>query len=281
MAKRLTYEEDRITDGLDIFFWIFNRKSGFVATHWHRAIEINYVIDGEVNVYVNGENHSLHTGDLFLVDSYVPHSVTSPYGNRAILIQIPYSLLKKYIPDFENLSFSIYTKTSNPIEQTKIMQFIETIKKMEILFEIRPKGGNLRFNSLVFELLYQLYHNFSSPLSESDLRKKQKNFERISLIMDYTNEHFMNPISLDEISSVACLQKEYFCHFFKNQMGLTYLDYLNELRLSHIKEDLSSTDMPVKDILEKNGFTNYKLFRRLFYNKLKTTPTQYRKNLSN
>lgn len=60
-------------------------------------------------------------------------------------------------------------------------------------------------------------------------------------------------------------------------MGKTFLEYLNEIRLSHIYEDLVSTDLALKTILENNGFTNYKLFRQLFYNNFHTTPGEYRK----
>jgi AraC-like DNA-binding protein len=60
-------------------------------------------------------------------------------------------------------------------------------------------------------------------------------------------------------------------------MGITYTRYLNDLRLSKIRKDLIDTDLPVKDILEKHGFTNYKLFRRMFNDTFGCTPGQYRK----
>jgi hypothetical protein len=46
-TEQPVFETDRITDGFDIFFWVFNDASSFVATHWHTAIEIMYIIDGE------------------------------------------------------------------------------------------------------------------------------------------------------------------------------------------------------------------------------------------
>ena len=45
-TEQPVFETDRITDGFDIFFWVFNDASSFVATHWHTAIEIMYIIDG-------------------------------------------------------------------------------------------------------------------------------------------------------------------------------------------------------------------------------------------
>lgn len=275
-----SYENDKTNEDLEIFFWIFDNNYSFDAMHWHRALEINYILSGELTVFINGRSTALLPGDVFLVDSYIPHSTLSAHGNNGILIQLPYVLLKKYIPDFDNLSFSLDCHTADPIMKTKLIQLVEVIRQMEILFRFQPKGGSLRFNSLVFEMMYQLYHNFSSPISEADLRKRQKNFDRLKLIMDYTYEHFREDITTDDIAAVACLQKEYFCHFFKKNTGMTYLNFLNEMRLSHICQDMLSTDLPLNMILENNGFSNRKLFRKLFYDKFEMTPSEYRKNKS-
>lgn len=275
--RELIYENDRITDGLEIFFWVFNDASSFVPSHWHQAIEIMYIMEGEVDVTINTQETVLLPGDIFLIDSSVIHSTKSIRGNHAILIQLPYTLLRKYITDFDDLNFAFDCHSDNPILKTKIMQLIEVVREMQIIFEVNPKGGILRFNSLVFEMLYQLYHNFSTPIPATDLRKDEKHFSRLKLVMNYTNEHYNRPLTLDEIADVACFRKEYFCHFFKKNMGKTYLEYLNEIRLSHIYKDLVQTDLPLKTILENNGFTNYKLFRQLFYKNFHTTPGEYRR----
>ena len=60
-------------------------------------------------------------------------------------------------------------------------------------------------------------------------------------------------------------------------MGITFLEYQNEYRLSFIYRDLITTGDPVHVILERHGFTNYKLFRRMFLEHFGNTPTQIRK----
>jgi len=59
-------------------------------------------------------------------------------------------------------------------------------------------------------------------------------------------------------------------------MGVTYLQYLNEIRLSHIYQDLITTELPIQEILELHGFTNYKLFRKVFAQKFQMTPSEIR-----
>ncbi len=275
----LRHENDRITDGLDIFFWVFDDSSSYVATHWHSAIEVMYILEGEVDITVNGSTTELLPGDVFLVDSAIPHSTKSLNGNKAVLIQLPYPLLERYIPDLNSRRFELNCKSDNPIVKTKVLQLIEIIKQMQVVFEVKPEGEILRFNSLLFEFMFQIYHNFSEELSDTDSRKETKTFGRIQNILDYLDNNYASQISLDEIASVACFQKEYFCHFFKKQMGITYTRYLNDLRLAKIRKDLAETDLPLKDILEKHGFTNYKLFRKMFNETFGCTPVAYRKKL--
>ena len=55
--------------------------------------------------------------------------------------------------------------------------------------------------------------------------------------------------------------------------------YLNEFRLSKIYADIVQTDTPIYQILEKHGFTNYKVFRRMFAERFHDTPSHIRRNM--
>ena len=70
---------------------------------------------------------------------------------------------------------------------------------------------------------------------------------------------------------------KYFCRFFKKHMGITFLEYQNEVRLSYIYSDLLNTDELISHILEKYGFNNYKLFMRMFKMRFGNTPLKIRK----
>ncbi len=275
--KNLHHENDRITDGFDIFFWVFNDSSSYVPTHWHTALEINYVIEGSVDVTTANDVTHLLPGDINIVDSNVLHSTKSVNGNKAILIQLPLQLLERYIPRYSDLCFS-FDPHSDDIEEKKLRsRLILTVEGMQKVFEENKEGGILKFNSLLFDLMYQLYHNFSYPRKEDTYTLGQKNFDHIRAIIKYSEQHYMDPISISEIASSVAFSEDYFSHFFKKNMGISYLQYLNELRMSHVYRDLISTNMPLKDILEKHGFTNYKLFRRMFHEEFHTTPGEYRK----
>lgn len=58
------------------------------------------------------------------------------------------------------------------------------------------------------------------------------------------------------------------------------MEYLNEVRISHIYQDLLTTNDTLQDILGRHGFTNYKLFRKVFFAHFNAAPSQIRKRLT-
>ena len=57
-------------------------------------------------------------------------------------------------------------------------------------------------------------------------------------------------------------------------MGVTFLEYVNQVRINHIHEELLATEDSITDILEHNGFTNYKVFSRMFKAQFGMTPRE-------
>ena len=98
----------------------------------------------------------------------------------------------------------------------------------------------MRFNSLLFEILFQLYHNFSIRVVHGNLTQRDKDRARLDTILNYIRQNYKQHISIEEIANVAYLQSGYFCRFFKKCMGITFLEYQNELRLSYIYQDILS-----------------------------------------
>lgn len=274
------YEVIPVPETTGVRFFTEVDTGSYYPNHWHDAIEIIYMIKGELDVTVEASAYHLHEGQCFLINSCVIHSTRCTSPNTGIVFQIPLDFIKLYIPDVQQLQFVLDDPCDNPIRQTKLDIFKETLTQMRIANDIRPEGYILRFNSLLFEILFQLYHNFSVRVFQANLNHKTKDLNRLNNILSYTNKNYNRPISIDEISRIAFLESGYFCRFFKKHMGITFLEYQNEVRLSHIYQDLITTTDTLQHILERHGFTNYKLFRRIFFEHFHATPTQIRKRLN-
>ena len=95
-------------------------------------------------------------------------------------------------------------------------------------------------------------------------------------VKSYIEEHHIERLSLEEVSGRFYLSREYFSRFFKENMGVTFSKYLNQIRLMHIYHDLCSTKENILDITEKHGFTNYKLFNKMFQETYGCKPRELR-----
>lgn len=274
--KLRIHEYVEIPSTKDIYFEHYFDQGRLVSNHWHNEVEIIYLLKGNLDVTIGSKTLHYQENDLVLINTKVVHSTVCTAPNESILVQIPYTFLKRYIPDVDRHMFYIDCFSTNPIVQTKISQLKETLKKMLIVTEYHPEGEWLHFGSLLFELLYLLYHDFKITDPQAGFQQQAKNLNKLDSVLDYTQKHYSKSISLDEIADIAGFQSQYFCRLFKKNMGVTYLQYLNEIRLSHIYQDLITTELPIQEILELHGFTNYKLFRKVFAQKFHMTPSEIR-----
>ena len=277
--KEISYEIIDYSGITNVKFYTSTDNGSYIPSHWHRAVEILYMQEGELDVTVDSSSFTIYPGDCILVNANVIHSTKCVVPNKAIVLQIPLDFIEKYIPDVQQFMFIWDYQTKDLVKKTKLDMLKTTLEQLQIIDDIRPDGFILRFNSLIFELLFQLYHNFGVKIFQSDLSQQKKDLDRLNLVLNYISENYRYPISLDEIAGVAYLQTGYFCRFFKKKMGVTFLEYQNEYKLSFIYKDLINTKDPVHVILERHGFTNYKLFRRMFQEHFGCTPTKVRENM--
>lgn len=188
----------------------------YVAPHWHDAVEIVYLLEGELKVIVGNDSRILKAGQCAMVTPNQIHSTLCTSPNRAIVFQIPEAFMEKFIPHARNLCFSLQDPAASPVLQSKVELFKETLIKMQFLTDLQPDGAVLRFNSLLFETLFQLYHNFCTEAPKKDTVQRSRNLERLEPVLQYIASNYNRPISLEEISGVAILQPKYFCRFLKN-----------------------------------------------------------------
>ena len=160
----------------------------YIPSHWHRAIEIIYIQTGALTVTVESHTQKLTAGQCILINSNVVHSTQCTIPNTAIVFQIPLDFIETYIPQVRSLLFHLPEGSADPKERTKLDIFKNTLEKMQIASDMQPDGFLLRFNSLLFEVLFQLYHSFSTKVMHSDFSKKKKELDRLNPVLQYTTD---------------------------------------------------------------------------------------------
>jgi two-component system response regulator YesN len=94
--------------------------------------------------------------------------------------------------------------------------------------------------------------------------------------IEYMDCNFDRPITLADIARAAHLSISRLAHLFREQMGITLIDYLTNVRINHAKRMLLTTDMNCTRICFEVGYNNQSYFTRTFKQVAGMTPRQFR-----
>lgn len=93
-------------------------------------------------------------------------------------------------------------------------------------------------------------------------------------------ENFAESLLLDDVANIVYLSPFYFSHVFKEQVGMTFIEYLTYLRVNEAKRLLRETLLPVGSIAAQVGYSDVNYFSRVFKKEIGSTPSRYRDSAS-
>lgn len=96
--------------------------------------------------------------------------------------------------------------------------------------------------------------------------------------IDYIKNHFTEKLTLEMVASKVFMNPKYFSRIFKQEMGVTFTEYVVQLRIKHACRLLQTTNHPAYRISSECGFSDPSYFNRVFYAQMQMTPLVYRKN---
>ena len=108
---------------------------------------------------------------------------------------------------------------------------------------------------------------------------QMERLKRLDKVFQYVEKSYQDSIDLEEISKVAGFSKYHFSRFFKENTGVTFLDYLNNFKIAKAEWFLLYDKDSILDIAYKSGFNSVKTFNRVFKNLKGCAPMEYRKSI--
>lgn len=260
----------------DIFIRENIVKSDYCSAHWHYDLEVIYVLEGAVEFMLGEKMVQISKGNFIIIPPKQIHSTLSLNGNHSIIFQISYEFLNRYISSVDILDF--YNSTNIPPEKGDINKEVKKcIKHLLNVFVKKEKYYELIFHEYLFHFLTLMMNHYSYN-NKDKVVKTDKDFERLSCALQYMKDHYNQQLTLGDIADTLSLNEAYLCRYFKKHIGIAPMKYMNSIRIEHIYTDLLSTNDNLYELLEKHGFYNYKVFRKMFYDTFHTTPGNLRKN---
>ncbi|MGG7621452.1 AraC family transcriptional regulator [Bacillus coreaensis] len=266
------YESAVIKEEVPVFALMTSVK--YVAMHWHDRIELLLVLKGKIHVYVGREEYVLEENDLLLINSNEVHGVESDQENKLLLIQIPIRFIKRFYSNIENESFQCQSFQS--IDQQSYNKIRSLIAELMLAVKRKEDNYEIKVHSLLLDVVYQLVTHFKVE-KKNIIINTEKDIERMNRLTNYIQQHYMNPITLQELADTEELTAPYLSRYFQHHMGQSFIKYINGIRLEHAVRFLLETDQPIIQIALECGFPNLNSFHKLFKDTFHTTPHQYRK----
>lgn len=248
----------------------------------HGEVALALVKSGSLTIETTTNSYSMRQGDLYFVSPNQKYKVVA--NNEAkveamfLNLSNPAAVTQEFIP--QNLIRGM--TTGNCTHFVKITPDETFYQNLLNDFNAIIMAENEKFDFfqlLVHGKLYEIFYMlFASELVQVfDVESQGKKYRALRRITEYINENFCENISLDTVANVTGLSRYYVSHLFKELMNTTFVNYVNELRLTRAAMLLTTTDTPVIEIAGLSGFNNISNFNRAFKMYYDTTPSKYRK----
>ena len=109
------------------------------------------------------------------------------------------------------------------------------------------------------------------------IRDRPQARRRIDRVINYLNERFSGEVTQSDVARRIGMSPAAFSRFFRRTTGTTFVDYLNELRVSRACNLLIDTEESVLEVSLRSGFNNLSNFNRKFRRYKAMTPKEYRR----
>jgi len=141
-------------------------------------------------------------------------------------------------------------------------------------------------NRILYQQIKQREHDEEKEMEkleaqpEENLSHNQKLYRRICELMNQSDVYTDPDTNHETLARLLGTNYAYIYEALRECAGQTPADFINQYRLRHAAQLLTSTDEPVGLVIEMSGITNRSTFSRLFREHYSMSPTEYRKAAS-
>ena len=240
-------------------------KQGSQEVHWHNYYELELVLSGNGTHFLNNKEYSITPGSAYLLSYTDLHRVEENQYLELLNISFTDEIIDKTLlmhiqnnaPLICNFSKKEIASLSN-----------EFLSLQHCLQKKEPFHNELvyySFNKALIKLLQKAEHQGKSTLPS-----------RFQCAVQYVHSNYQHDLSLSQVAQHTGITPNYLGSCFKKFFGVTYVEYLNNLRIKYAMRLLKNTKLSCGVIGKLCGFNSPAYFIKIFKQKCKVTPTVYR-----
>ena len=279
-------QKSRIPEGKA--FIIKELIAPFFDTNWHFHTEYQLfvVLKGSGTRFIGDHTKSFREGDMVLTGPNLPHLWKNDKAYQDSKNGLQTHGIVIYFPD-NFLNESVF----------RLEEFdgiARTLKLSERGIEISGET-NLKIKKMMVELLQlkgatSLIHlltilNLMVDCPDCKIiagvgyinTNKESEKDRMGQVYEYVMQNFQGKVTLEKAAQISNLSVSAFSRYFKSRVSKSFTDFLTEVRIAHACKLLHESDLNISEISYECGFYTLSNFNKLFKERMKRTPMDYRK----
>ncbi len=255
----------------------------------HETFEMVYIKSGSGVFEIGDQNVSVGSNDIVIIKPNQSHklSVDSEGGCDFIVLyfkfmdQTEHTLSEVSLGDFINF---VSGRESGAFIKLKVSQKNDIIVLLNRILKEQANdqlGSDLLNYLMLMELFVLISRALKAEWENSIKNKSPKIKELMQSAIQFVHNNFEREISITDIAKYVFLSPSYFTRAFKENTGLSPMQYLLNIRIKRACELLRETDQKVGEIALSVGFSNQQRFNDMFKKQTNMTPMQYRNSSKN
>jgi AraC-like DNA-binding protein/quercetin dioxygenase-like cupin family protein len=260
-------------------------KNASISMHSHNFIEFAYLVEGHGVEIINQDTFELRSGYFSMIFPWQTHELyfDPNYSVKYFFVAISMDnflgagRVALELKDLFFFSGSDSTPSTYYYEGNNAMKLELAFQEMFTEYITRKKWWELSVKSKIYDVLIMFDRQCRNNQLNQTAAKVNRNIKHQNFdIVFYIYNNFKEEINLSHLSECFGLSQNYLSTIIKASLGLTFQDFLRNLRLKYACTLLASTNMSVTDVAYASGFQSYRNFERFFRKCYTICPTQFR-----
>lgn len=243
--------------------------------HTHECHELYFLVSGRRRYLIGAGLYDVSPGNVVLIPAYHLHRTTmiNQKGHSRYVVYFSEEFLKDFIHVVGKTMFDdLMAKGCAQIPQKQVENIHDILKQMHASQKENSPFAPAILKTGLEQILLILLR---------DSTKKEKtaggSADKIQEVTQYIEKNFAQDISLDEASSIACMERTYFSKCFKQLTGFGFSEYLTRIRMQAAQHELIHTNHSISEIARNCGFSGSNYFGDVFRKCNGFSPSEYRK----
>lgn len=155
----------------------------------------------------------------------------------------------------------------------------QILQRLLFLFTENHPSKDLFVDNMLEELIIRILQTNSRKIYTEQSFKLSSN-NRLAYVVEYIRNNLHNHLSVKSLSKKACMSESNFYRVFKNELGISPTDFINNERIKLAVSLLQNPNKTIKEIYQECGFESRSYFNRVFKRRKKVAPGDYQSRLN-